>query len=215
MARHRYRNPNILLVWPRGLLAEPPEVHVPSGYALRVFRNGDEDAWIRIHRRAVPVWSESDLQGWLDRYLSLALPGGILFASQAKSGDTVATAGCIHHTRDGMFPFGGQLAWVARSGHGAALARHHEAAWSAVRPRAPAGQLVAGSGRWNAGEVTMMSIRTESRVRREGRWLTVVCMIATVVTGAAVLLNRLESWQYKRRLRDLEGRRAPEEPSRA
>jgi mycothiol synthase len=108
-----YDNPDILLTWPRERLSRPPEVALPDEYALRTYRGDDADAWVRIHRAAVPSFPESDLRTWLQRYLTLALPRGIFVATVEGSDEPVATAGCIHGTREGTIPFGGQLAWVA------------------------------------------------------------------------------------------------------
>ena len=108
-----HANPDILLALPRELLSDPPQRPVPPGYSIRDYRPGDEEAWIRMHRRAVPSFDETRLRRWWDRYLSLALPRGILFAVTDGPGAAVATAGCIHQTRNGTIPFGGQLAWVA------------------------------------------------------------------------------------------------------
>lgn len=111
----RYANPDILLLYPREKLSNPPGAAVPDGYRLRVLREGEEDAraWIRIHCRAVPSWSAEKMRGHFDPYLRLALPGGVFMIEHVDSGEAVATAGTIHHTRDGQIPFGGQLAWVA------------------------------------------------------------------------------------------------------
>jgi len=84
-----------------------------GGYSVRSLPRSLDSWWIDIHRKAVPVFGESDLKGWLERYRSLALPRGILVATDDASGDPVATAGSIANSKDGMFPEAGQLGWVA------------------------------------------------------------------------------------------------------
>lgn len=112
-------SPDIILVWPHG--RPRPEARPVSGYSLRAMRDDDDrdgdaeaDAWwIDIHRRAVPSFKEPALREWLARYRRLALPNGILIAIDEATGEPVATAGSIANSKDGMFPGGGQLAWVA------------------------------------------------------------------------------------------------------
>jgi len=108
-----HANPDILLILPEERIAQPPEVSLPDGYTVRTYEPRDGDAWVHIHRLAVPTFGVDRLRPWLERYLTLALPESILFASCLDTGELVATSGCIHQTRDGMFPFGGELAWVA------------------------------------------------------------------------------------------------------
>jgi len=106
----RVRNPDIIMVWPRGReLSRPPAV---DGYWVQPLSPEQDDWWIDIHRSAVPSFREADLVAWLARYRSLALPDGILVATDA-AGEPVATAGSIANSKQGMFPDGGQLAWVA------------------------------------------------------------------------------------------------------
>jgi mycothiol synthase len=86
---------------------------MPEGYELRGYQRGDEDAWLTIQYRADATISRVDLNGFLRKYLSILLPNGFFFAIHSDSGEAVATAGAGHNTRDGMFPFGGELGWVA------------------------------------------------------------------------------------------------------
>ena len=65
---------------------------------------------------ATPWFSKDDLRGWLVDYRRLALANGILVARD-RNGDIVATAGSIANEKGGMFPRGGQLAWVATAPH--------------------------------------------------------------------------------------------------
>ena len=53
------------------------------------------------------------LEGWLERYRSLALPEGILVDTQDSNGEPVATAGSIANSKAEIGLSGGQLAWVA------------------------------------------------------------------------------------------------------
>jgi mycothiol synthase len=105
--------PTLFLLWPLTRLTEPPDVRLPDGYALRTHQRGDEATWRTIQNSAEPVLPGVDLDELLKRYLSLLLPNGLFFAIHLASGEAVATAGALHNTRDGMFPFGGELGWVA------------------------------------------------------------------------------------------------------
>jgi GNAT superfamily N-acetyltransferase len=105
-------NPNIVLVWPDGRNA-PVAVPV-DGYRVRAAPLGPmgDEAWLAVHREAIPGFREPEYRTWLARYRALALPGGILLAHD-PAGDPVATAGAIAHDAGGLFPGGGQVAWVA------------------------------------------------------------------------------------------------------
>jgi mycothiol synthase len=105
--------PTLFLLWPPSRLATPPDVRLPPGYALRTYQRGDEHAWRTIQDLAEPILPSADRDGLLKRYLSILLPNGLFFAIHSASGEAVATAGAVHNTRDGMFPFGGELGWVA------------------------------------------------------------------------------------------------------
>jgi mycothiol synthase len=103
----------LFLLWPRARLANPPAIQLPHGYELRTFEDGDDGAWLAIQELADPVIPGGDFGGFLLKYHAALLPGGLFFAFDRSSGQAVATAGAIHNTRDGMFPGGGELAWVA------------------------------------------------------------------------------------------------------
>lgn len=107
----RFENPDLLLRLPARLLNDYQPVEMPTGYRIRGLREGDFDAWKRMHRRAVPSFSEKNLVEWWGFYQAVALPNGIFFAKDAQ-GRAIASAGCIHESRDGAYPFTGQLAWV-------------------------------------------------------------------------------------------------------
>jgi mycothiol synthase len=103
----------LFLLWPRTRLATPPVIRLPEGYELRTYRSGDEAAWLTIQNLADPVIPHGDIADLLRGYLSVLLPNGLFFAIDGASGAAVATAGALHNTRDGMFPFGGEVGWVA------------------------------------------------------------------------------------------------------
>jgi len=119
----RVGSPDILMVWPYRQAV--PEAPLPDGYSLRSLGPREDQEWIRIHRLAVPSFGEAQLEGWLARYRELSLSNGILAAIDDSTGQPVATAGSIANSKQGMFPDGGQLAWVATiPGHqGRGLAR--------------------------------------------------------------------------------------------
>jgi len=104
-------SPDIILVWP-GDRELPEPVPVP-GYSVRALPPALDSWWVDIHRKAVPSFAEPDLVRWLERYRSLALPEGILVATDEATQEPVATAGSLAHSKDGMFPDGGQIGWVA------------------------------------------------------------------------------------------------------
>jgi mycothiol synthase len=103
----------LFLLWPWARLATPPVIRLAEGYELRTYQGGDEAAWLTIQNLADPVIGHGDITDFLRRYLSALLPNGLFFAIDRASGEAVATAGALHNTRDGMFPFGGELGWVA------------------------------------------------------------------------------------------------------
>ena len=95
------------MVWP--VDREPSRRDVPPGYALRVYREGDDLPYIRLMRRAgFSRWGERELAITLRK----ALPGGIFFLCEATGDEPVATA-CAVHSADGDHPFGGEMGWVA------------------------------------------------------------------------------------------------------
>lgn len=102
-------SPDIIMVWPPGMI---PEVVPVAGYSVRALPESLDSWWVDIHRKAVPVWDASSLARWLERYRSLALPEGVLVATD-EAGQPVATAGSIVSSKAGIFPKSGQLAWVA------------------------------------------------------------------------------------------------------
>jgi GNAT superfamily N-acetyltransferase len=104
-------SPDIILVWPPGR-ACPKPAPVP-GYSVGALPPASDSWWIDIHRRATPWFAEPDLRNWLARYRDLALPEGILVATEDATGEPVATAGSLANSKGGMFPRGGQLGWVA------------------------------------------------------------------------------------------------------
>jgi mycothiol synthase len=105
----------LFLLWPPSRLAEPPVDRPPEGYELRTYQRGDEAAWLTIQSLADPDLprDSAGAGNLLKNYLSILLPNGLFFAVHRASGEAVATAGAVHNTRDGMFPFGGELGWVA------------------------------------------------------------------------------------------------------
>jgi mycothiol synthase len=103
----------LFLLWPRSRLTDPPKIRLPQGYTLRCYQPGDEATWRTIQNAAEPVQPGVDLDELCKTYLSCLLPNGLFFAIHLATGDAVATAGALHNTRDGMFPFGGELGWVA------------------------------------------------------------------------------------------------------
>ena len=40
------------MLWPERLLGSPPEVRVPAGYALRTYRDSDDEAYLALYQAA-------------------------------------------------------------------------------------------------------------------------------------------------------------------
>jgi mycothiol synthase len=100
------------MLWPERLLSAPPSVDLPDGYALRVFRPGEDDARHRdlMHAVGFTDWDEVALQTWLNR----VLPDGLFVVEHCATGELVATAMASHNPTP-LHPFGGELGWVAGS----------------------------------------------------------------------------------------------------
>ena len=101
------------MVWPEHLLDKSPVIRVPSGYALRTFRPGDEPRFYEVMALSGwPGWNDEKLQPWLAK----VLPDGWFMLVHKKrvgaDGDIVATAMCLHNYM-GIHPFQGELGWLA------------------------------------------------------------------------------------------------------
>lgn len=107
------QRPTLFMLWPKPDLHIPPTITMPPGYELRPYRPGDESAWLAIQAHNEYSDSSHDLKRELHDYMDVLLPRGLFFVIHTESGQAVATAGAVHNTRGGMFPFGGELAWVA------------------------------------------------------------------------------------------------------
>ena len=95
----------LFVVWPPDRLSSPPPIDIPSGYHLGVYQEGDEPQWLALVESV--GWGMD--QGSFDNYMNRLLPGGLFVAKDASTSTIVATAGAVHNTRDGMFPFGGEI----------------------------------------------------------------------------------------------------------
>jgi len=104
-------NPEIILVWPKG--QKKLKILAVGGYHLIYFEKENDSLWIDIHNKAVPSFNNSDLKKWYRRYSDLALEKGIIAAIDNKTGEPASTAGSLSNSKNGMFPNGGQLGWVA------------------------------------------------------------------------------------------------------
>ncbi len=99
----------LFVKWPRRLLDSPPGVSLPRGYALRAYEDGDEAAWLDLSAAAGYQDTHAD---W-EKYGTRLVPKGLFFAIHMATSDPVGTGGAAHNTRDGMFPFGGEVGNVA------------------------------------------------------------------------------------------------------
>ena len=114
--------PQLQMIWPPHLFAAPPAVQMPTGYALRTYRRGDEAGFYRVMERAGwPGWDDDKLRPWLSRIP----PESWYMAVDQAGGEIVASAMGLHDHSD-LHPFGGELGWVAgdpaHAGHGLGLA---------------------------------------------------------------------------------------------
>jgi mycothiol synthase len=112
------RKQQLQMIWPPVGRAAPIVGRLPTGYALRTWRDGDAAAYIALMNRAgFEGWSEEQLK----QELAMCLPRGLFFVVHAASGTLVATA-CANHRPSSRHPFGGELGWVASDpdhrGHG-------------------------------------------------------------------------------------------------
>lgn len=96
------------MIWPRRLSVAPSAPVLPTGYALRTFRKGDQAAYVRLMRRAgFETWSEDKAQG----VLSTMHQDGLFFVVHEASGDLAATA-AAQSRPNAWHPTGGELGWV-------------------------------------------------------------------------------------------------------
>jgi mycothiol synthase len=99
--------PQLQMVWPEHLRHTPPAVQLPPGYALRVYRPGDEARFYEVMALAGwPGWDAEKLKPWLPRIL----PGGWFLAIHEASGKMVATTMALCSD---AYPGGGELGWLA------------------------------------------------------------------------------------------------------
>jgi predicted dehydrogenase/GNAT superfamily N-acetyltransferase len=100
--------PQLHMTWPRHRMKRPPEVTVPAGYELRIFRPGDEPAYLALMAKAGFGDFTDRLRAWRDKLLC----DGLFVVEHKPSGELVATAMATHSPTD-LHPFGGELGWVA------------------------------------------------------------------------------------------------------
>ncbi len=109
------------MVWPVGGDTRLGPASPPSGYVLRTYEPGDEDAFYTImHRVGWPGWDDARLRSWLSRIL----PGGWFFVVTVEDNRPVATAMALRDVGE-FGEQGGELGWVAcapeHQGHGLGL----------------------------------------------------------------------------------------------
>jgi mycothiol synthase len=97
------------MIWPEGREIVWAERQVPAGYLLRVFRDGDQEAYIDLMRIAgFDTWTRDNL----DLVVKNAVPNGIISAEHAASTRLAATAmGWRKSTA--IFPDGYEMGWLA------------------------------------------------------------------------------------------------------
>jgi len=114
------------MVWPERLLASPPHVLVPPGYAMRQFAPSDADVYLALMAKAgFKSWDHEQIE----KVLPSVLPGGWFLVEHAATGRLVATAMARHRPQVSHLqlahsghvriedatphPDGGELSWVA------------------------------------------------------------------------------------------------------
>lgn len=101
--------PQLQMMWPEDRFSTPPSIILPTGYALRTYRKGDEPRFYEVMAIAGwPGWDDERLQKWIGRIP----PDSWFMAIHEASGQIVATAMGLHDHSD-QHPFGGELGWVA------------------------------------------------------------------------------------------------------
>jgi len=97
------------MIWPTQLLDPPPMPHLATGYTLRTYQPGDEPGFYKVMDQAgFRNWDDDTLRPWLLKIL----PDGWFLVLHQASGEIVATA-MANHNPQPLFPFGGELGWVA------------------------------------------------------------------------------------------------------
>jgi mycothiol synthase len=100
--------PQLQMIWPQARPA-PALSPVPSGYTLRTYRDGDQNAYIALMQRSgFEAWSDAKAQ----RVFETMLPAGLFFLVDHATGTLVATAAAQARARE-HHPLGMELGWVA------------------------------------------------------------------------------------------------------
>ena len=99
--------PQLHMVWPTAERPDRAAVAPAPGYAIRVYQEGDEEAFLRL-------MSLSDFDPWdgekLTYNINRVIPDGWFFAEDSD-GQIVATAMGLHNY-SGLSPFTGDVGWV-------------------------------------------------------------------------------------------------------
>ena len=97
------------MIWPDARMSHWPEWQVPTGYLLRHFRKGDEEAYLELmHIAGFNDWNRDNLNA----VLKSAVPNGIVFVEHVATAKIVATA-MGWHKQSPLFPDGYEMGWVA------------------------------------------------------------------------------------------------------
>ena len=103
------RPPCLYLLWPR-LKHDVPEVVVAERYALRTYREGDDQQILELQASDGEPMSE---HAWR-KYLDALLPNGLFVIEHVASARLAATAGAVHNPNPGRyyFQFGGEVGYL-------------------------------------------------------------------------------------------------------
>jgi len=110
--------PQLRMVWPPDKLDQVIQPLTASGYAIRVYRPGDEAAFLALMAKMdFDPWDTEKLQ----YNMAKIIPDGWFFAVETGSERIVGTAMCLHNYTNKM-PFTGDVGWLAcepsHRGHG-------------------------------------------------------------------------------------------------
>ena len=96
------------MYWPPEKRTGPPKPHVPAGYELRCFGQGDQTGCLELMNKAGFKWDRQQFVA----SLRTVLPEGMFVVVHKASGRIVATARAEHKPNE-QHSFGGELGWVA------------------------------------------------------------------------------------------------------
>jgi mycothiol synthase len=100
--------PKLHMIWPRMRRPRVVVPHVPSGYTLRMYRSGDEHAYVELMRKSgFETWNMERAR----RVFATMLADGLFFAVHDATGGLAATTAAQNMPTE-RYPDGAELGWV-------------------------------------------------------------------------------------------------------